>query len=306
MLWLGKKPGLPGGARQRAGELERGRYSHGWFLIRRDQPESARVKDFILDREFLAVPEARRIPTHNKRYRVWSLRIVPFEHEFIMKATWNNPAYRPLRRLNVMLSNRLRCYSGRALLGALALERAGVATIRPLACWRHRCAWWAAGESFLLYEKVPAQYSVRDFRLNKMRLPEERHRAVVDMLIDKLADIMAAIHGNGLRHDDTASGNFLVRSEGHAAGTADLRGDCVVTVIDTDHVAESRWPTAFLRRFFALRCLRRLDFDEAGRRRFLERYFGEDYREFWWRVHEFWRRGGNRPLRAAIRRMRRG
>ena len=59
-----------------------------------------------------------------------------------------------------------------------------------------------------------------------------------------------------------------------------------------------------LKRFFDLNDLRRLDLDEPLRREFLRRYLGGRESAFWWRVHLFWRHGGNRPFRWLGRRLR--
>jgi len=285
--------------------LVRKRYAGGTFMLRKGVAENVRLEEYISRLEFLSVDEKNRIPTHNKRYLVYSMSISPLAKEYIMKISLVSREYRLLRRLNVFLSQWLRDYARTALLGALALENAGISTIKPVACWRHRESVLGV-RSYLLYEKIPAVFSVRDYKLRVLAGDPEGREEVLDVLIEKMADVVASVHRSNLRHDDVASGNFLVSVREGTPGTADARLKYAVSVIDTDHVKRVWWPTAFLRCFFGLKCLRRLDFDEKRRKAFLMRYLGDGYGQFWWKVHEFWRRGGNRPLRTVVRCILRG
>lgn len=286
-LWPALDPEWPNRRRMRFKRFRGGR-----LLVRPCEPESVRIEEYISRQEFLSVPEDAQLETHNKRFRVCNLRIsgIP-EKRFMMKMSRVNPAYPPLRRANVWFSEAFGDAGWRALRGAVALEKAGVATLRALACWRYRRGWHAP-RSYLLYERIPASFSIRDYRLAVAAGKPWARQATLNRLVDAMADILAGMLRQGLRHDDVASGNFLVR----------LRGDEPdVWLIDTDHVSRIRWSSPFMTRFFTLRSLRRLDLKGNDLDRFLSRYLGGDDGPFWRGVYRFWHKGLYKPRKLLQR-----
>ena len=261
-------------------------------LILEDQPEANAVRKFIASGQWRTPGQFKRLATRNARYEVYSFPLADTNTSCILKIARAAPAaYRPLRRLGVLFSHLTRDPARRALRGARLLARHGVPTFRPLACWKARGnGWWR--DSFLLYAGIPARHSLRNYKLGTTGLtPEENARALA-ALTDQFADLVASMHRQGLLHNDLACGNFLVADNG------------TLHAIDADHVRKSRlrWFPR-LKRIFDLNDLRRMDLDEPLRRAFLRRYLGGRDSEFWWRVHLFWRNGGNRPLRWLRRRL---
>lgn len=258
-----------------------------------DQPERAAVRAFIDSGAWRDPAGFRRIPTRNPRYEVYALALPGTATPCILKIAQAVPAgYSPARRLNAWASHLLRDPSRRAMDGARALVRAGLPTIRPLACWTARRAGrWR--DSFLLYAAIPARRSLRDVKLEAEARPAGDAAQALAAWTDPLADLIARMHACGLRHNDLACGNFLVGDDGR------------IHLIDTDHVHRARGiGIPALKRFFDLNDLRRLDLDAPLRRAFLRRYLGGRDSAFWWRVHLFWRRGGNRPFRWLRHRLR--
>lgn len=251
-----------------------------------DQPECAAVRAFI-DSGLWRNPGAfRRIPTRNPRYEVHALALPGTSTPCILKIAQAAPAsYPPARRFNAWASHLIRDPSRRALEGARALAAAGLPTIRPLACWTaRRTGRWR--DSFLLYAAVPALRSLRDVKLEAEARPSGDAAQALPALAERLADLVARLHARGLRHNDLACGNVLVGEDG------------ALHLIDTDHVHRARrFGLPALKRFFDLNDLRRLDLDEPLRRAVLRRYLGGRDSAFWWRVHLYWRHGGNRPFR---------
>lgn len=262
------------------------------LLIKAEQPEAAAVRNFILNGHWRHPGQFRRLATRNPRYAVYELHLPAVKTPCILKMARAAPAgYRPARRLTSLVSHLLRDPARRALRGARMLAACGLPTFRPLACWQARSTgWWP--DSFLLYASIPARHSLRDYKLGNTGLTPVQNASKLATLAGQFADLVATMHRNGLLHNDLACGNFLVGDDGR------------LYVIDADHVHRSRlrWFPR-LKRFFDLNDLRRLDLDEPLRRAFLARYLGGRDSEFWWRVHLFWRNGGNRPLRWLLRRI---
>ncbi|MBN1557328.1 MAG: hypothetical protein JW951_04200 [Lentisphaerae bacterium] len=275
-------------------EMTTRRFAHGRFRVPRGD-EQAAVDTFIARLDFLKLDEACRVETHNRRYRVYAFELDGLPHGAMLKVSWANPEYPAARRFNVALSQWLRDTGRRSIKGARLLRRAGLRTIRPLACWTCRPSGCKL-ERYFLYERLPAETSCRDLMLQARGAAEPAARRAWSAALDALADTLAVLHRRGLAHGDTALGNFLV-SRGPDGP--------VIGVIDTDHVTRRRFVPRVLKRVADLHDLRRLRLDEADAQRFLQRYLGRAYRPFWFRVYRFWCSGAHRPLRRLRRGARR-
>lgn len=263
------------------------------LLIVPDQPEADAVRDFIASGRWRGTEGFTPISTRNPRYDIYSFSLPPPSNvRCILKIARAAPAaYRPLRRLNVLLSHWLRDPARQALRGAQRLAAAGLPTYRPLACWQaRRDSRWR--DSFLLYAQIPSRHSLRHYLLGTTGLPPDENARALEHLSGHLADLVAVMHRQGLRHNDLGCGNFLVGDDGR------------MYLIDTDHVHRARWRIAGgVKQFYDLNDLRRLDLPPPLRRIFLRRYLGGRDSVFWWRVHQFWRQGASRPWRWLRRRL---
>lgn len=130
--------------------------------------------------------------------------------------------------------------------------------------------------------------------------PTPETEATLNAVVDAMADAVRCMHQHAFRHGDIAIGNFLVNIVEPRTASESAKTRYRVAFIDTDHVSLSWLRFGAVKRFFDLRDLRRLNFDAAGRRRFLKRYLGHDFNERWWRVHLFWRRWGKHPGRLLV------
>ncbi|HOU21702.1 MAG: hypothetical protein KBC66_07810 [Kiritimatiellae bacterium] len=262
-------------------------------LIAEDQPEAHAVRQFIASDQWRSPGSFEPLITRNPRYRLYEFSLVGTQTRCILKIARAAPeTYRPARLLGVWFSHLTRDPARRAYRGARLLARHGIPTFRPLACWRARTAgFWP--DSFLLYAKINARFSLRDFLLGATGLSPEENAQSLAMLTESFADLVAHMHRQGVLHNDLACGNFLVDDHN------------LIHVIDADHVRYSplRWPPG-LKRFFDLNDLRRLNLHEPLQRIFLHRYLGGRHSNFWWRVFLFWHRGGNRPIRWLLRQVR--
>ena len=276
--------------------LRSGRYTHGRYWLRSDWPRAGDVEAFIREERFLHEEAFQTVATRMRRHRMFEIDAAELGLACMMKKTWPDPSYPPLRRLNIAATQLLKRPGRRSMIGALALESAGVPTVRAIACWRHRYSAWEIGDYFL-YEKAPAAATARDYRLNAMTLPAAEHRRVFAQIVEVLAGTLRGLHDAGLRHDDTASGNFLVANP-------DGDGDLSVIVIDTDNVHYTYLRHGTIKRFMDIGDLRRLEFKDDTRRRFLEVYLGARPNGVWTAVDRFWQWRCGWTLHAVSRRLR--
>jgi len=276
------------------------KYSGGSFVVQSGLDCREALQAYIANCDFLHLPEESRIYTHNKRYRVYAFYLSAAERDVILKVSWANPEYGCLRRLNILWHQWFKNYAKSAFFGALALNRIGIRTIRPLAYWSYRTS--ALGiEQWFLYEKRPAVSSVLDLVRECEGCDDCVKSEMLDAVIDRMADIVRSMHAHKFRHDDIAAGNFLIEIGDLTAPESDPVRRYNVSVIDTDHITYSRFRFGLLKRILDLRDLRRLNLSREGQRRFMKRYLGEDYSEKWWNVFVFWKKYGKNPLQLWLK-----
>jgi tRNA A-37 threonylcarbamoyl transferase component Bud32 len=210
----------------------------------------------------------------------------------VMKVFWPGAGYRFSRRINILLRNMIGGEARRAFYGALKLEQAGIPSVGVLAHWTYRRSLFGV-EGYLMYEEIAAEKSLRDLALEAYVGKDPRARAELAALISPLAKLVSSLHACGLSHDDLATGNFLL--------TGDSGNENRLVLLDTERIKVRREPFRLLKRTLDLNDLRRFNLDEDLRRRFLRLYMGDAYSETWWKVLEFWRRVGNRPVRTIVR-----
>lgn len=261
------------------------------LLVPDDPPEAAAVRAFVASGAWRETAAFRRIPTRNPRYEVYAFELPGVGTPCILKIAQAAPAaHRGARRLEALVSHLAHDPARRALRGARLLAQNGLPTFRPLACWTARRG-GIFRDSFFLYAQISARHSLKDYKLGTTGLEPTENARAFDALVAPLADLVAALHRRGLRHDDLACGNFLVDDDGR------------LHLIDVDHVRAARLRRfSRLKRLFDLNDLRRLDLDDARLDAFLRRYLGTEDSPGWRRVFAFWRAGGNRPFRWLRRR----
>jgi hypothetical protein len=278
--------------------LRYGKYSKGDFIVNGRAADPAVLEQYVTRLGFLNPEEETRIPTHNKRYRVYGFRIPELTRDVIMKISWQNPAYSFGRRFNIAVSQFLRDYGRRGFFGALKLQASGIESVRPLACWKFRKSFFNT-ESYLLYERIPAVATLKQFLENQGSDPGSLE--IRSRLLGKMAGLIKAIADAALRHGDVALGNFLVLAPGDGEGDEAGASSCELAVIDTDNITSTLVKMDVVKRFFDLSMLKRLNLPEGERMRVVKGLLGDAYSSSSWTVAEFWRRGGNRPFKTLLR-----
>lgn len=268
--------------------MELQRYSHGVYRLRDDLPYAIAVRDFIVGRRYANLPQAKPIANTNRRYRLRAFDCAPAGKRLMLKTAAIDPGYPLLWKIGLFATDLVNDYAKTAFNGALALEQAGIATIRPVAYWTYRSSIFDR-ESHFLYEVVKAVGTVGQYQRSLGSVPEPAQQRRFSQLVERMAHITRRMHDAGVRHGDIHGGNFLMNPGGGETGVKDIQ----LYLIDTDRVSRPWIRQPAIKRILDLRCLRRLGFDEPGRRYFLRCYLGEDDYETsgvaCWRVLEFWR-----------------
>lgn len=275
--------------------LKRGKYAEGGYIVNCRAADRTVLEEFIGGRRFLDVDEATRIPTHNKRYRVYGFHLPELSSEVIMKVSWLNPEYSLGRRFNIAVSQFVHDYGRRGFFGALKLQSVGVHSIEPLACWSHKKSRFST-ESYFLYRKIPAVSTLKEFIENLGA--EDSDLGLREELLAKMTGVIRCMIDSGLRHGDIALGNFLVLDGGMAG---DSSSAYQIAVIDTDNISSRALKLPLLKSILDLSTLKRLNLPSSERVSVIKGVMGVRYRKFWWYVAEYWRRGGNRPLKTLVR-----
>ena len=274
------------------------RYSYGTYLIRSGPAEGPRIEAYIVGRKFLQLDEKDRLHTRNRQHRLYAFHLPEIGRDVVLKIYALDPSYPPMRKLEIWASRLFKDRCKGAFDGALALQRAGIATFTPLARWTYRKSWLET-ERYLLYEKIPAPISVGQYRDRVKGEKSSSQNQALEVLIEGMAEVAAKMHSSHLRHGDLAFGNFLVNIDPSVeAWSAIDSSNCpVLYVIDTDKVSTSRLRHPFLKRVLDLKSLKPINFEPHERKIFLKKYLAADYSPFWLRVFEFWHHGRYRLFR---------
>jgi serine/threonine protein kinase len=250
------------------------------YTVRENIPEARCIIDYIRSHAFRKPEPASTIFTRNKRHQLFTAKVPGVVAEPFLKVNRINSKETLLRRLNVFLRGLLVNDCLNAFHGALIMEEAGLKTLKPLACWTYR-EHLLYRSSYFLFEPAPCDYTLWNKAPTAGRKMSEEESKEWHRFIGYSADYVRVMHEAGIRHGDPAPGNFLI--------TENAGKEPELALIDTDTVRKVRFRIPFVRSFFDLACTKRLALTTEDRRRFLKCYFGDQYREYWWFIAEFWR-----------------
>lgn len=273
-------------------------YTHGALVLCADAANRQDIERFIEDGAFLRIDEASKVPTSNRRYRVYMFELPSVGIDAVMKVSWDNPAYPRWRRQVIRITEIFRDRSEAAFLGALTLLRAGVPTLKPLACWTYQPK-TGSRESYFLYEKIDAACSVRDLRLGGSADDQ------VTSSLERIARLLSRFHKMSLWHQDLSLSNFLISSTAGRGEDPSQENGAPVYLIDTDSVKKRRFRLPFFARIREINALRRMNLTPAEIERFLRHYLGTSYRPGWLLVYHFCASHACRPWRPLIRSLKR-
>lgn len=270
------------------------------IFLRQDIPHRVELIEAIRALDFNELDGSSLI-YRNRRNALYMFDLPCHDGSLVLKRSRPSPHYKPYRVFEFYLRNFFKHYGRRGYRGALLFEERELPAIRPIAYWKHRVS-WLRYEGCLLYEKLPADFSVREFMEKCYDPDSDRDRALLPILFRRMTELAGKIHSNGIVHGDLVTSNFLVKLD----ECREIQGhpgvpEFTLTLIDTDHVSRNRMPGKFLKTCLAMHCFRRVNLDPPTRKLLLKCYFGKDYRPFWYRVTQFWRWHDSRPLSRAFK-----
>ncbi len=233
----------------------------------------------FLNRETSTAITRNREERHQLRFREYNGR------SYVIKRFSPSDNKRFGHRLDLALKSLFSSGAKRSYRGAVWLWEAGIPTIRPVAF--SSCGSGFSQVGYFIYEAIEEGVRVSSLIGEMEEDDPERYR-----LIEQMAIITRRVHDAGYRHTDIVGHNFLL-----------VRKDDGETMylIDTDKTKKafiiSRIP--FFKRFFDIRCLRRLRIDNDGIRHFLRSYERGKLRKRDLRIFAFWLSGGFNPRKRA-------
>jgi hypothetical protein len=265
----------------------RERIPGGTLVIRGVRPLSVWVETFVRRRAYEHLSDDKRIQTRNKRYRLWTVAAGEEQTPCILKMGWVNPVYPFLRRICVFVSQHLSVTGAKAFRGARWLHAAGIESVAPLAWWTDRRR-FLDPRHFFLYYRIEADGNAKEV-LDALSADDPRRGE----LVDALSQTVKRLFDSGMRHEDLAIGNFLVKRES---------GSWRVWLIDTDSVSRAHVFSGRAKLFWDLRCLRRLNLTGDERDRFLRSVLNTYDSPRMRKLLIFWVNGGNKhPVLALWR-----
>ena len=189
--------------------MRKKKYARGRYILPSDAENSHAIAAFITGLAFLKLSETHRIFTRNRQHRLYSFRLPEIEKDVILKVYGPDPSYSLLRRLTIRVTGFFKDRGKASFFGALALRKSGIHTYRPLACWTYKSSWYDR-ETYLLYEKILADFAIREYR-NELKSKQKDSHHMLDPLIEGMAVTAAHLHRRNMRHGDLAFCNFLVK-----------------------------------------------------------------------------------------------
>lgn len=226
--------------------------------IRCQWSDSEAARAYVESRQWEKLAGSATLFTHHRGNNVWHAEIAPFG-QVVVKESRLDSSFPFFERIGRELRFRLFDVNLRDARAALAAERLGVATYRPLAVWRVREKGWTA--CYIMYTYVEGRL-LND--LCKGGAFDEVDRPAVKRHMRELGEMARKLHDGGLRHRDLHPQNIVIRPDGSLA------------LIDfaSGYPVRCRWPRyRRTQNFVSLRRLARL-FDADCLAAFAEGYAG--------------------------------
>ena len=215
----------------------------------------------ILDQKYLK--------SRNTRNAIYQINCPFYLKTLVLKRSLPNPNYKKHRLLSFYLRNIFKNYGKLGFYGAKMLIKNKIPTQTPLAYWKYQKSYFIY-ESCLLYEKIITPYSVRDLLKQNPKNGTADQIRKRQILLESMAKLTRDLHSKNLLHGDLICNNFLVKSPEQLDDPKRETIDLIV--IDTDHMSYNIFPTKLFKRFFSLKCIRRVNPQLEGVEEYLKIY----------------------------------
>jgi len=210
-----------------------------------------------------------------------------------MKVSEISKDYKFWRKVDLFITSLFKDYNYNSYRGTTKLQEAGVDTIKPIAYWTHKTS-WLNHKSYFLYEKVESDLTVAEL-CNEIISSQVRNKnELINIITERCVEIVQNIHAANIRHDDPHGGNILTNLKYKNINNISVEDikKAKFTLIDNDRCTFDHTITATLKRFYDLKCLRRFNICQIPQQALLQQYLGNEYKNYWWHVLNFWKSGG--------------
>src|SRR5690606_11683698 len=140
-----------------------------------------------------------RTPSQRKRHRLYYFDFPSLGIPCVLKVDQVDSGYSWWRRQELRLTGLLRDNARRSYEGALALEQAGLETMRPLAHWTYRASRFYR-EGYFLYQAIETDLGIKRYRDSIADAPSPEQLDNFNRLIEMMARLTRRMHDAGLRH----------------------------------------------------------------------------------------------------------
>ena len=221
------------------------------------------------------------------RNNVYKFMLADINRLVVMKVSHIHKRYKWTRRLELILKHYLRDANLTAFRCCLKAYARNLAAPKPLAYWQKRDSLTQV-KSYFLYQYTEASFPWLKLYEGLGKVKDEDSELKRDLIRQKIINALKCLHKAGIRHGDIVPHNILmsVQNPEHLA-------DAKVYFIDYDGGTRTKIKhPAYIKRFFDLRDLRKIQLDDASPYDMLKLYLEDDYHPLWRAVLTFWRWGG--------------
>ena len=269
-------------------------YSKGRFSIYKEGTSYNLIEKWIREEEFLKFEkdELQLSKKSRRRNKLYCFHSEYTDSNVIMKVSEISKNYKLWRRVDLFMTGLFKDYNLNSYKGSIKLHEAGVDTLIPIAYWTYKTS-WINRKSYFLYEKVESEYTVTELCYDIIASNADNKKELINAIANKCVEIVKKIHAANIRHDDPHGGNFLTSlfyNNINNIAVDDIK-NAKFTLIDNDRCTSNRAKST-LKRFFDLKCLRRFNICQIPQKVLLQNYLGDEYKDYWWHVLNFWKSGG--------------
>ncbi len=216
--------------------------------------------------------------------KLYKFMLSDIDRQVVMKVVHINRHYEWKSRFTLLLKYHLR---GTDRMVFRCCEKAysrNLAVPEPLAYWKKSDS-PTKFKSYFLYQHINVDFPwLNTYRkLRKVGNVDSNQKS--DLITQKITDALKSFHRQGIRHGDVIPHNILMSVQ-----DTDKLADAKIYFIDYDNASftKIKYPN-FIRRFFDLKDLWKMNIDDTSPYDVLKIYLGSDYHPWWNIVLIFWR-----------------
>ena len=221
------------------------------------------------------------------RNNLYKFMLADVNCQVIMKVSHIHKRYKWTRQLELILKHYLRDANRNAFLCCREACSHNLAAPKALAYWQKRDSLTRV-KSYFLYQHIEASFPWFKTYEALRKAGDADSEMKRDLIRRKIINALKCLHQKGIRHGDIVTHNILM-----SVRDPENLSDAKIYFIDYDggSLTKIKYP-AYVKRFFDLRDLRKMQIDNTSPYDMLKLYLGNDYHPLWSMVLTFWRWGG--------------